>query len=128
MSLSARDRIVFDTLIPSNGDPLLPRGVLELEFDTFFRDFEGPASPFIRRALRLALLSATWVAPLLIGARPPLGAHPQEVRERALEAMAASRIAILRQLVVLLKLVAALSYGGDAGVREAIGYSRGRHT
>lgn len=126
MALSAHDRVVLDTLIPANADPRLPHGVLDLGFDAFYREFEHSATPFMRTAFGLALLAATWMAPVLVGARPPLGRHSRDVRERALEAMATSRFAILRQLLVLLKVVAALSYGGEASVRERIGYSRGR--
>jgi hypothetical protein len=125
MALGARDRVVLDTLLPADADPVLPEGVLDPGFDAFHAEFERAAPPVTRRAFRLALLAATWIAPLLVRARPPLSRHPRDVRERALEAMARSRVAVLRQLLVLLKLVAALSYGGRPDVREHLGYPGG---
>lgn len=127
MALNARDRIVLDTLLPAGAHPLLSDGVLELGFGPFYEEFERTQHRSLRTAFRLALLAASWIAPLLIGLRPPLNRHARDDRERALEAMAASRSATLRRLLVLLKLVAALSYGGRASVRERVGYARGEH-
>lgn len=122
--LGSRDRIVLDTLLPAGAHPLLPNGVLDIGFDDFYREFERDATPFLRRAFRLSLAAATWIAPLLVGRRPPLERHPREIRERALEAMASSRVVTLRQLVLVLKTVVGLCYGADTSVRESIGYSR----
>lgn len=121
--LGRSDRIVLDTLLPSRADPRLSRGFDDLEFDAFYREFAASAPRAIRVAFRLSLLSATWLAPLLIGKIPPLGRHERDVREHALEAMAASRYGTLRQLVTLQKTVVSLAYGADPNVREAIGYS-----
>lgn len=122
MTLASPGRVVFDTLLPANADTRLPRGLLETGFDAFYVEFTREAPPLVRTALPLAILSATWIAPLLIAKLPPLGRLSRDDRERALVAMSRSRIGLLRQLVVLLKLVAAMSYGADDGVRDAIGY------
>lgn len=128
MALSSRGRVVFDTLLPAGADARLPRGLLELEFAAFYSEFVQDAPALIRTVLPIAIVCCTWVAPLLAGKVPPLGRLSRDDRERALEAMARSRVGILRQLIVLLKLVAAMSYGADPGVREAIGYTRERTT
>ena len=122
-ALGPRDRVVLDTLLPATSDTLLPDGVLELGFDAFYVEFQRTATRPARRAFRLALLAATWAAPPLIHVLPPLGRQPRVVRERALEAMATSRIGILRQLFVVLKLVTALAYGADPTVRGRVGYA-----
>ena len=122
MAPSRSGRVVFETLLPADADPRLPLGVRDTGLDAFYDAFVRDATPFIRTALRAAILAATWIAPALIRRRPPLGRLSLDERERALEAMAASSNVLLRQLVVLLKLVAALCYGADARVREAIGY------
>ena len=126
MALAMRTRVVFETLLPASAHPKLPLGVLDTRFDAFSDAFARDATPLIRNALRLAVFTATWIAPMLVGRRPPLARLSLDERERALEAMAASSNGLLRQLVVLLKLVAALCYGGDPRVREAIGYTRER--
>ena len=122
--LGKADRMVLDTLLPSGADSRLSGGFGDLDFDSFYREFATSAPPAIRLAFRVSLLSATWLAPLLIGKLPPLGRHGREVREHALQAMAASQSGTLRQLVTLQKTVVSLAYGADANVREAIGYSR----
>ena len=124
MALSRSARVVFDTLLPASAHPQLPLGVLDTRFDAFYDAFARETTPLIRNGLRLAIFTATWVAPLLIGTRPPLRRLSLDERERALEAMSSSSNGLLRQLVVLLKLVAALFYGADRRVREAIGYTR----
>ena len=126
MTLPGSGRVVLDTLLPANAHPLLPLGVLDTRFDDFYDAFVRDATPFIRTAVRIAFLAATWIAPLLVRRRPPLRRLSLDDRERALEAMASSSNALLRQLVVLLKLLAALCYGGDPRVRDAIGYARER--
>jgi hypothetical protein len=122
MRLGWRDRIVMDTLLPANADPRLPHGVMELGFDAFHAEFERSATRFLRAAFRASLLAATWISPVLVRRAPPLDRLSRPARERALEAMATSRVALLRQLLVVLKLVAAMSYGAQPGVREAVGY------
>ena len=124
MTLSRRDLVVLDTLLPGNADPILPLGAGDIGFASFHAEFERSATPFMRRAFRAALFAATWVAPLLVHGAPPLSRHSRDRRERALEAMATSRITILGQLLALLKIVAAMAYGADARVREAVGYGR----
>lgn len=123
MTLASPGRVVFDTLLPANADARLPQGLFDTGFDAFFAEFTRQAPSLVRTALPLAILSATWVAPVLIAKLPPLGRLSRDDRERALVAMSRSRIGLLRQLVVLLKLVAAMSYGADEGVRQAIGYN-----
>jgi hypothetical protein len=122
--LSRRDQLVLRTLLPSGADPRLPLGIDDVAFPSFYEEFQRTAPALPRRAFRLALLAATWIAPLLVGRAPPLGRLGIDERERALEAMASARFAILRQLFTLLKMIVALSYGADARVRSAVGYGR----
>ena len=120
--LSQRARVVFDTLLPDGAHPTLPYGALEAGFDAFWSDFERTTLPAMHRPFRVALAAATWVAPLLIGRRPPLARHDRDTRERALAAMGTSRWYLWRQLLMVLKMTASLCYGADPAVREAIGY------
>jgi fumarate reductase subunit D len=116
------DSAVLDTLLPSGSDPLLPLGLLESGFDEWWTASSADVAPPIRLAFRLGLFAGAWVAPVLIGRLRPLNMLSPSDRERALTAMERSRITALRQLVRILKTVAALHYGAHPDVRRAIGY------
>ena len=120
--LGERDRLVLRTLLPSGANERLVLGIDDIAFASFYEQFQRDAPALPRRAVSVALLAATWIAPLLIGRLPPLGRLGADERERALEAMSSSRLATLRQLFMLLKTVVALCYGADARVRAALGY------
>jgi hypothetical protein len=92
-------------------------------FDEFWLDFQRSAPLETRRALQIALLTATWISPLLIRRLPPLSRHDQPTRERALAALQTARLPVLRQLLGLLKLVASLGYGAHPAVRAACSIS-----
>jgi hypothetical protein len=115
-------RLVFDTLLPAQAHPALALGLFDTGFDDFWLDFQRSAPLETRRALQVALLTATWISPLLIGRLPPLGRHDQSTRERALAALETARLPVLRQLLSLLKLVASLGYGAHPAVRAASGH------
>jgi hypothetical protein len=119
---SRRDLAIFAALLPAEDHPVLARGLTEAGFADFLDEVRRDAPRPFRLALRLALFAATWLAPLLIRRPPPLWIHRSETRERALVAMAGSRVPLLRQLVRVLKHVASLCYGADAEVRRAVGY------
>jgi hypothetical protein len=104
--LNPRARLVFHTLLPGQAHPALARGLFDTGFDQFWLDFQRSAPREARRALQVALFTATWIAPLLIGRLPPMGRHIQSTRERALAALETARLPQLRQLLGLLKLVA----------------------
>ena len=122
--LSQPARIVLDTLLPSGANPLLPLGIFDAGFDAFWADLEQTALPAWGWGFRAAVVTAVWAAPLLIRRLPPLTRLDRSARERALTALGASRFALLRQMLTLLKTVAGLCYGADPRVRQAIGYPR----
>jgi hypothetical protein len=116
--LSKSGRVVLDTLLPAGAHPALNYGV----FDAGFKDFDRTTLPSLRWGFRAALLAAIWIAPLLIFRFPPLIIYARPTRERALAAMASSRIYVLRQLFGVLKTTVGFCYGADPNVRDAIGY------
>lgn len=120
--LGSRALCVLDTLLPANAHPTLGRGLLEAGYERFHAEFLRAAPPPMGWALRGALWSAAWVSPLLIGRLPPLTRLEPASRERALEAMAASDVYLLRQALLLVKLAAGLCYGADPDVRRALGH------
>ncbi|MCA1554542.1 MAG: hypothetical protein LC737_09205 [Chloroflexi bacterium] len=122
MTLTRRARIVLDTLLPAQAHAQLPLGLFDAEFESFQVEFERSATLQLRLAFGVALFVAVWLSPLLIHHLPPLTRHGRETRERALAALAHSRIYVLRQLLTVLKLVTSLCYGAHPTVRDAIGY------
>jgi hypothetical protein len=120
--LSKQSRIVLDTLLPSGAHPTLKYDVFDTGFDEFWSDFERTAVLPLRWGFRAAVFAAIWIAPLLIHRLPPLTLYNRPSRERALAAMAASRVVFLRQMMVLLKTTVCFCYGADPNVRDAIGY------
>lgn len=75
--LNPRARLVFHTLLPGQAHPALALGMFDTGFDEFRLHFQRNAPREARRALQVALFTATWIAPLLIGRLPPLGRHHQ---------------------------------------------------
>lgn len=122
MSLSNRDRVVLDTLLPPMAHPGLPYGLFDAGFDSFYADFQATANLSLRFGFHAALFTAAWVAPLLIAKLPPISLHDRATRERALSALAGSRFYGLRQMVLVLKAVACFCYGADTAVRDAVGF------
>jgi hypothetical protein len=120
--MTRHDLAIFSALLPGELHPVLGRSLDDAGFPAFLDELrDGSPAPF-RLALRLALFTATWVAPVLIRRPPPLWAYSPATRQRALAAMAGSRVALFRQLLRLLKYAASLCYGADADVRRAIGH------
>jgi hypothetical protein len=115
-------RVVLDTLLPAGAHPALKYGVFDSGFEAFWLDFDRSTLPSLRWGFRAALLTAIWIAPLLIFRFPPLIFYARPTRERALAAMASSRIYLLRQLFGVLKTTVGFCYGADPNVRDAIGY------
>jgi len=122
MRLNAVDRAVLEALLPGGASAILPLGVLETGFHEFLEDFAELGAADLQRAFRIALFSAGWIAPVLVGRLPPLSRLSPAERELALMAMDGSQLAVLRQLVRALKTVVGLHYGAVLSVRRTIGY------
>ncbi len=117
-------RIVLDTLLPPQADPKLTKGIFDAGFDDFYPEFQRTSNATLRNGFKLAVFTAAWIAPLLAGRVPPISLYSRPTRERILEAMETSRFYFLRQMMVALKTVAALCYGGNRQVRAAMGYPK----
>ncbi|HXD08817.1 MAG TPA: hypothetical protein VN653_02040 [Anaerolineales bacterium] len=102
----------------------MPRGLFDAGFETFYQNFARTTNGTLRHGFQFALFAAIWISPLLIRRIPPITLHARETRERALAAMEISRFYFLRQMLLILKNVAALCYGANREVRDAIGYPR----
>lgn len=120
--MNPRQRAALEALAPAGADEALLIGLFEAGFEGFLERFRAEAAPQVRLGFEAALWTAVWVAPLLIGRLPPISRLSPEARERALEAMFASRLYTLRQLGLLLKAVASFAYGADPRVRDVLGF------
>lgn len=120
--LTARQRCVVDSLLPSGAHPALARGAFDAGFDEFEKEFRISATPAMRLGFSAALWVAIWLAPTLCGALPPLDRHPRAERERILESLGRSRVYALRQCLLLLKAVVCFSWGADPEIRKATGF------
>jgi hypothetical protein len=120
--LGKRERVVMETLLPSpHFQP--GEGTVGSGFGEAYAEFERNANLSWRFSLRLALLAAVWLSPLLIGRMPPLSLGDRPSREAALAALGSSRFGVLRQLLFVLKSVACFCYGPPSDVRLALGLS-----
>jgi len=122
--LNSRAHVVLDTLLPPHAHPSLPQGLFDAGFENFYQNFARTANGTLRNGFHFALFIAIWISPLLIRRIPPITLYSRETRERALAAMEVSRFYFLRQMMLILKNVAALCYGANREVRDAIGYPR----
>ena len=122
MMLTRSERVVLDTLIPSDAHPDLTLGLLDAGFEDFYNELAASTPLAMRVGLRATLFVAIWLAPLLIGKVPPITLYDRETREQALQAMASSRSNLLRQMIFLMKMNAGFCYGANAEVRDAVGF------
>ena len=76
------DRAVLDALLPSGASSLLPQGLANTGFEDFLVEFDAAAPADFRRVFWLALVTAGWVAPLLIGRLPPMSRLNSQDRDR----------------------------------------------
>lgn len=103
-----------------DAEPPLP-GILDTDFDGFARSFLPTAHPLLRLGFRAGCLVAVWVAPVMVRRLPPITRLSPADRERALDALARTRVHSLRRVAGALRLVVAFGYAGDERVRAAIG-------
>jgi hypothetical protein len=113
-------RAIFDTLFPGPPHGELPLGAKDLDVDGFFDGIFAQA-PF---ESALGLRVAIWLlglAPLfVIGRFTTFDGLGVEERERVYLTMAASRVYVVRSLVIALKAIGSLLYCGDETVRGRI--------
>jgi len=78
-----------------------------------------------RLALRFAVWLVCWLGPLAARRLPPFTRLGADDRDRVLTVLGGSDNFLLRELVVLLKLVAGLVRELDPGFRQALGWGEG---
>lgn len=115
---------IWGAIIPGGVDPRLPRGAGEAPMDRFVDEFFGSAPLGPCLGLRLGLWIFIFAAIFWrLKLRPFPRLRPED-QTRYLDAMASSRVYLVRELPGLFKLVACLGYCGLHEVQRAIGVTR----
>jgi hypothetical protein len=94
-------------------------GLVDLDFDRFYRQFRQEAPLLLRLGVVLGalvftltpLLTVGWPLPSLFLPKPTLDTHAQRI--------ASHRVYLLRQVVLLVKVAGGLCYGAHPKVRAA---------
>ena len=113
-------RDAFDAMYPAGADLALPMGISELDVDGYV--------DALTRAWPWRAMAAFRVTAVLIGLAPlfvlrtlaPFHRLDAARRLRVLEALARSRVYVVRQMVTLFKASAGLLYGAAPAVRRAL--------
>jgi hypothetical protein len=112
-------RTVFDAILPSGASERLPAGASAVPYDGLLDElFRYAPAQFL-----LGLRAAVWIAylsPLVIRLRT-LAGLPHRDRVAHLERMGRSRLYVLREIPMLLKMVACLGFGALPEVQSAVG-------
>lgn len=117
--MTGRERAVVDALVPPGG--ALP-GALESGFEGFEARFRAEAPLTMSLGWRASLFLAAWLSPVLAGRLPPLDSLPEEDRAEVLASLGRSRIYLVRQCFLLLKMVVGLGWASTPGVRGPLRY------
>lgn len=103
-------------LSPTTGRP----GLGDVPLDGFWRTLERCAPPLLRFGFRVSIWLVTF-APIVWGPAPRrFGRLTPPDRDRVLARLAASRFALVRQVVATIKALACLAYFTDPAVRAAV--------
>jgi hypothetical protein len=117
---SAADRRWRDALLAAvipRIDPEGLPGLEDLDPGRFFGELDRAAPPLLRFGFRAAVWVLTFSPIFLLGKPRRFGALPPSDRDLLLGRAASSRLYLLRQLVLALKLVACFAYFQDPTLR-----------
>lgn len=106
---------ILETMLPSPG-PGVP-GIGELDLTEFWRRFEESAPPLLRIGLRGATWGLGLGAVFLLGRPVSFDALAPADRELLLERASESEVFAIRQMVMVLKVVASFAYFHDPSVQ-----------
>ena len=114
---------IFDAVYPRQTPGGPASGAADVPLEGLITDL-GSHAPF---DFMLGLRAATWVVtlfgPLLVGRLRRFGSLPVSERGEVLEGLAHSRLYLLREIPMLLKMVASLGYVGMPDVQRELGLS-----
>ena len=111
---------ILDAILPAGADPRLP-GARELPLRGLIDDLDAAAPWTMRFALRAATWIVTWLGPALTGRPRTFGMLDVAERGRVLDELSRSRVYLIRELPLLLKMVGCLGYAALPRVQRAVG-------
>ena len=112
---------IFDAIYPANAAGGLRLGAADVPLEGLLLDLQRSAPFDFMLGLRASAWVVTLFGPLLIGRPRPFGALSRDARAEVLEGLAHHRLYLVRELPMLLKMVASLGYVGVPEVQRALG-------
>ena len=112
---------IFDAIFPPAvpGGPTL--GAADVPLDGLLVDIRASAPADFTLGVRAAAWVVTLFGPLLVGKLTRFSKLEREERAQVLEGLAGSRWYLLREIPMLLKMVASLGYAGAPDVQRQLG-------
>lgn len=111
---------IADAILPAGAHQRLP-GAREVPLGGLVDDLNRFAPWTLCLAVRAATWIVTWFGPVITGRARLFGGLSVPERGRVLEELSRSRVYLIRELPVLLKMVSCLGYGGLPSVQRAVG-------
>ncbi|MCB9661068.1 MAG: hypothetical protein R3B40_23910 [Polyangiales bacterium] len=112
---------IFDAIYPANAPGGLRLGAADVPLEGLLADLRRHAPFDFMLGVRAAAWVVTLFGPLLIGRLRRFGSLLPNERADVLEGLAHHRLYLVRELPMLLKMVASLGYVGVPEVQRAIG-------
>lgn len=114
---------VFDAILPRGVDERLPLGARDFPLDRLVVDLERRAPLQFLIGLRLAIWLMIFCPIWVLGRPRRFHRLAVDAQQRCLDKVGNSRIYLLRETLMLLKMVACLGYGGMPIVQQQLGIS-----
>ena len=112
---------ICDAVLPADGHPTLAIGARDVPLGGLVDDLYRSAPTHFLLGLRLATWVVTCLGPALTGRLRTFGGLSSDDRAAVLAELAESRIYVLREIPMLLKMVACLGWGGVPEVQRRVG-------
>ena len=112
-------RAVFGTMFPGDSGLGLPP-ITEIGFDAFIDEVLDVSPTHVGLGLRFAVFAIAMAPPFVLGRVATFVSLSVDEREALLEKLMTSRTYLVRQLVVALKGLGAMHYGGHPDVRKLL--------
>ncbi|RME56996.1 MAG: hypothetical protein D6795_00265 [Deltaproteobacteria bacterium] len=112
---------IFETILPGETNDRLEIGARDLPMAAFLDDFLAHAPWRMRAGLRVALWVVQFSPLFLLGRLSPFTRLSLEEGERCLTRLGENRSYLLRELPLLLKMVACMGFCGHPEVQRRIG-------
>ena len=111
---------IFDTILPASAAGFTP-APSDVPLEVFFRDLERSAPSDFNLGLRVAVWVVMLAPPFTVRRMRPFTSLDSAERLAVVERLAASKVYLLREIPLLLKMVGCLGYCGVPEVQSGLG-------